>query len=471
MQKANSAWLMMRFLMRSMSNSNLAKSVSNFISTYSNIGNRHVVGVSGGADSMVLLALMYELKIPVIAVHYNFMLRGAAADQDQQLVEDFCQAKSIPFFAKRQDAAAYAQQNKLSIQEAAREMRYAFFREIMQQENAHKIITAHHADDQVETVLLQLFRASGLKGMAGMPDAENDILRPLLHTSKDEIYQFAAENDIPFREDASNQTDKYQRNYVRNSLLPLIEERFPQARQNMLQSAQYFKEAQQLLQQRMAQLRKKLLLPGPHQSWKLPIRSIMHLTARQTILFELFSDFGLRPTQLSELMNLLQASNGARLDLQDYVIFKDRDFLLIQAQQAEKSGDFFIHQSAGTLSMPTGKLKWQLVNEPLVSVKYDSNMAYLDAAVIDLPFRVRPVKTGDYFYPLGMTKKKKISRYMIDRKFSPLQKEQAMVLEMIPEQGNGKKRLMWLIGERIDNRFRISDKTSSYYLFQYEPNV
>jgi len=123
------------------------------------------------------------------------------------------------------------------------------------------------------------------------------------------------------------------------------------------------------------------------------------------------------------------------------------------------------------LSMPTGKLKWQLVNEPLVSVKYDSNMAYLDAAVIDLPFRVRPAKTGDYFYPLGMTKKKKISRYMIDRKFSPLQKEQAMVLEMIPEQGNGKKRLMWLIGERIDNRFRISDKTSSYYLFQYEPNV
>lgn len=451
----------------------LEKTVSNFIKKHSSTKAKHLIGVSGGADSMVLLAILQKLKVPVIAVHYNFMLRQKDADLDQTMVEDFCNQNDISIFIKKEDAQKYADDKKLGIQEVAREMRYSFFREVMEKKGATKILTAHHADDQVETILFNLLRASGIKGLAGMPVAENDILRPLISVSKEEIYAYAKQNNIPFREDESNASDKYQRNFLRNNIIPQLEVRFPNAKENILKSANHLNEAAIIYTQRLEQIKKKLLEKVDEANWRLPIRKLKHYEPLDTILYELFKFFGVSQTQLPELVKLLEAKNGARLELADYTVYKDRNFLLIRQTPASagmtQSVEVFIDTEKGSAQLKQGKLSWEFISERIGSVKFDKNIATLDAKNIELPFKLRAPKDGDYFYPLGMKKKKKLSRYFIDNKFSPLGKEQALVLEMIPNKGAGDKRIMWLIGERIDNRFRISESTTSYYKFTFKP--
>lgn len=447
----------------------LQKIVSNFLKKHSSPNAKHILGVSGGADSMVLLAVLHKIGLPVIAVHFNFMLREIDADLDEAVVYDFCKKNDIPLFIKKEDAQLYAVDNKLSIQVAAREMRYSFFREVMAKEGATKIITAHHADDQVETILFNLLRASGIKGLAGMPVAENDILRPMISISKEEIYSYAKENNIPFREDVSNASEKYQRNFLRNNIIPQLEERFPNAKENILKSANYLNEAAIIYEQRMEEIKKKLIEQTGEANWQLPIRKLKHYEALNTVLFECFKDFGIARTQLPELLKLIDADNGARLELEKYNVYKDRNFLFIQSKTIEEIKEVFIEKEKGNAQLAKGKLFWELVNEPIGSVKFDKNIATLDAKNIELPFKVRATKEGDYFYPLGMKKKKKLSRYFIDNKFSPIDKEQTLVLEMMPRSGDGNKRIMWLISHRIDNRFRISDHTTSYYKFTFIP--
>jgi tRNA(Ile)-lysidine synthase len=437
--------------------------VSNFIKKHSSPNAKCIIGVSGGADSMVLLAVLHKIGLPIIAVHYNFMLREKDADLDQALVEDYCQQNNIPCFVKKQNAQEYADKNKVGIQEAAREMRYAFFREVMAKEGATKIITAHHADDQVETVLFNLLRASGIKGLSGMPVAENDILRPLITVSKEEIYDYAKENNIPFREDTSNASDKYQRNFLRNNIIPQLEERFPNAKENILKSANHLSEATLIYEQRMTGIKKKLIEEVNESSFRVPIRKLKHVEPINTILYECFKGFGLQQNQLPELIKLIDAENGAKLELSDYRVYKDRNFLLIQSKKEAAHNDVFIESEKGHVQLKNGKLSWELIKEPVHSAKFDKNVATLDAKNMHLPFRVRKSREGDYFYPLGMKKKKKLSRYFIDNKFSPIDKENALVVEM-------DKKIIWLMSQRIDNRFRISDNTKSYYKFTFKPS-
>ncbi len=429
-----------------------------------------LIGVSGGVDSMVLLSILYKLKIPLAVAHFNFMLRNEEANLDQQLVEDYCKKNDISFFVKKQDADQFAKERKIGIQEAAREMRYSFFREIMGQKGITEMVTAHHADDQVETILFNLLRASGIQGLQGMPEAENNILRPLIRVSKDVLYKYAQENAIPFREDKSNTSTKYQRNFLRNQIIPLLEERFPNAQENILQAATYLSDINILYKQRMQQIRKKMLIKVDATNYRLAIRKLKQYEAQNTILFELFKSFSITRAQLPELVKLLDADNGARLNLADYVIYKDRNFLLVQSKQHETSQSCFIEKEKGQIRLRSGELTWVFINTPIQSVKFDKNTALLDAKGIELPFRVRSPRAGDYFYPLGMQKKKKLARYFIDHKFSPLDKKDALVLEMIPRSGNKNKRIMWLIGERIDNRFRIAETTRGYYKFTFKPN-
>jgi tRNA(Ile)-lysidine synthase len=298
-------------------------------------------------------------------------------------------------------------------------------------------------------------------------------LRPLISISKEEIYQYAKENNIPYREDASNFSDKYQRNFLRNNIIPQLEERFPNAKENILKSANHLSEAAKIYEQRMEQIKKKLLEQTSDTSWRLPIRKLKHYEPQNTILFEIFKKFGLTQTQLPELVKLLEAENGSRLELSDYVVYKDRKFLLIQetedADKISKIKEEFIKKEKGSMELSLGKLSWEFKNEPIHSIKFDRNIATLDAKNIQLPFKVRRPKEGDYFYPLGMNKKKKLSRYFIDNKFSPLEKEKALVLEMVPAVGENKKRILWLLGDRIDNRFRVSEATKGHWVFTFRP--
>ena len=441
----------------------LHETVSNFLKKQISSNAKYLIGVSGGADSMLLLAILHKLQISVIAAHFNFMLRDKDADADQALVADFCNEKGIPFFIKKENTQLYADENKVGIQEAAREMRYTFFREIMKKEGAEKLFTAHHADDQAETILFNLLRGSGIKGLSGMPVAENDILRPMISISKEEIYAYAKENNIPYREDASNASDKYQRNFLRNKIIPQLQERFPNAKENILKSAHLLAETNLIFEQRMLQIKKKLLEEKSDGNYRLPIRKLKHYEPLNTILYEVFKPFGVAQTQLPEFLKLIDAANGSRLELENYTVYKDRNFLLIQKNNQPAHQDYFIEKENGSVQLQNGKLSWQLIQEPIQSAKFDKNVATLDAKNITLPFRVRAPRPGDYFYPLGMKKKKKLSRFFIDNKYSPLDKERAIVIEM-------DRKILWLVGERIDNRFRISDKTSNHYKFTFKPN-
>ena len=425
-----------------------------------------LLAVSGGVDSVVLCELCKQAGYDFSIVHCNFQLRGEESERDERFVKDLGDKYKVEVKVKKFETEKYAAENKLSIQEAARALRYEWFGEVVQSSefgvrspdselsiiDYRLLLTAHHADDNAETVLMNYLRGTGLHGLTGIPVSNDHIRRPMLCFTRNEILLFAKDNNLEFVEDSSNLSNKYTRNLFRNEIIPAISKVYPQAKENLADNINRFKEIEKLYKLSVAEIKKKLLKEKRNE-WHIPVKQLMSYNNR-ALIYEIIADFGFTEKQIDELIKLAESESGRFIDSPafNYRIIRHRHWFIISSVQSGLSATIIIEEKDKSVVFEKGVLQIEKTgNLKPVTGNY---IACLDTKEITYPLILRKWKQGDYFYPLGMKKKKKLSRFFIDNKFSKTDKEKAWVIE-------SDKRILWVVGHRIDERFKITDKTRS----------
>lgn len=419
-----------------------------------------LLAVSGGVDSVVLCELCHRAGYSFSIAHCNFQLRGEESVRDENFVRSLAQRYNVRVHVIHFETEKYASEHKLSIQVAARNLRYQWFRELLSQFQIQKLLTAHHANDNIETILMNFFKGTGITGLRGMLPKQGDIVRPLLFATKETIKQFAEENKLTWVEDISNAQDKYTRNFIRHQLMPVITEMYPQAESNLLANIQRFREVEFLYRQTIQKHLKKLV-EQKGAELHIPILKLKNTNAAATILYEILHPLNFTPKQSEEALHLIESETGKYIASSTHRIFKNRNWLIIAPNDTSIAENIIIEEGQTSVQFAGGNLNFR--NEPPTSnpilsgvegLPTSNNIAFLNAAEIKYPLILRKWKPGDYFYPLGMRKKKKLARFFIDNKLSATEKEKTWVLEM-------DKKIIWVIAHRIDDRFRITPDTKS----------
>lgn len=451
---------------------------------------RLLLAVSGGIDSVVLCKLCHQAGYDFVIAHCNFQLRGAESDADEAFVKKIGELYNKPVLVKRFDTNAYAAQHKVSIQVAARELRYDWFDRETSNVNregvdphltvpadasrltpdasrltAHAsrlpshVVTAHHLNDNIETMLMNFFKGTGIAGIRGILARYGKIVRPLLFAPKEALQQFAREHQLSWREDSSNQSDKYARNYFRNQVIPLVKNVYPEAENNLAQNLQRFKEIELLYHQSVNQHKKKLL-EYKGSEVHIPVLKLKKTEPLKTIVYEIIKDYHFSAEQVAGVIALLHSETGKYVQSSTHRIIRNRNWLIISTNTPAETSHIVI-DAPGRVAFGMGQL--ELVLRPYAELVMNSSTstAFLDASKIKFPLLLRKWKTGDYFYPLGMEKKKKLGRFFIDLKLSKTAKEKIWVLEM-------DKKIIWVVGYRIDNRFRLTPSTQQVLQIQLE---
>ncbi len=417
---------------------------------------RLLLAVSGGLDSVVLATCSSLLELDFAIAHVNFQLRGTESDRDELFVRQLADKLSVPFFVQKSDTAEIAARLKLSIQVTARNLRYDWFEELAAdpEHPFHFILTGHHLDDNIETMLMHFFRGTGIAGMTGMPEKNGRLFRPLLRFSRQQLKQFANDRHVEWVEDSSNASIDYTRNYFRNELIPSIEKVFPDLHRNLANNLHRFSETRELFDQAIDRHKKKLLVADGNEL-HIPILLLKKTQPTFSILYELIKDFHFSPDQTGEVIRLMDGSNGKYISSSTHRIIRNRRWLILAPLNHDTPSQMVIDVNEKEVRYPDGllRLKMKFLNEP-EAVSSDPAVAVLDADKILFPLVLRKWKAGDYFYPLGMKKKKKIARFLIDQKVSKTAKEKIWVLVM-------DNQIIWVVGQRIDDRFRIKESTRS----------
>ncbi|MBK7289276.1 MAG: tRNA lysidine(34) synthetase TilS [Chitinophagaceae bacterium] len=425
-----------------------------------------LLAVSGGVDSVVFCELCKQAGFDFTIAHCNFQLRGAESERDEQFVRNLGKKYDVEVFVKKFDTEKYATENKLSTQEAARNLRYEWFGELMNSqlsignvENPIHLLTAHHADDNAETIAMNFFRGTGLHGLTGIPSKNEYIKRPLLEFSKDELLAFAKENNLEFVEDSSNQSSKYTRNYFRNEIIPAISKIYPQVKDNLLDNINRFKEIEKLYQLSVGELKKKICKQKGNET-HIPVNKLMSYN-NKALIYEIIHPFNFQEKQVEELIKLADSDSGKYITSPDnqYRIIKHRLWFIISPVVATESVNIIIEENDKQILFALGSINIESTSNNKPSTSND--IATLNAKEIKFPLLLRKWKTGDYFYPLGMKKKKKVSRFLIDSKLSKTEKENIWVIE-------SNQRICWVVGQRIDDRFKITEKTKEVLKLTYQ---
>lgn len=424
-----------------------------------------IIAVSGGVDSVVLTDLVFKAGFNFTIAHCNFQLRGIASDSDEQFVKKLGEKYNKEVLVKCFNTEAYANEHKVSIQVAARELRYSWFQEIVSRGQlvvsnlpthnspfSTQLLTAHHADDNIETVLMNIFRGTGISGLHGILPIQANIIRSLLFAKKAAIIAYAQEQNLSWVEDASNASDKYSRNFFRHQIIPLVQEVYQQADENLLANIERWKEVEQVYNQSI-QFTKSKLLSYKGNEVHIPVLLLLKQQPLNTITYEIVKDYGFIPAQVIDIIQLLKAENGKFVASLTHRIIRNRNWLIIAPFASLEAMHILIEANEPLIHFENGSLAFGIkqIGSP---ISEDANLVQLDAAKVQFPLLLRKWKTGDYFYPLGMQKKKKISRLLIDKKLSATEKEKIWVLE-------SNQRIVWVVGQRIDNRFKITSSTKS----------
>lgn len=419
-----------------------------------------LLAVSGGVDSVVLCELCKKAGYDFAIAHCNFKLRGNDSDRDEQFVQQLAEKYAVPFYVTTFDTNAIAKATKKSIEETARNLRYEWFEEIRRKNNYVFIATAHHANDNIETVLMNFFRGTGIKGLHGILPRQNKIVRPLLFVKKAELETFAEVNKLAFVTDYTNEQNDFTRNYFRNELIPAIQKVFPAAEENLQNNITRLGEAEQLYIEAI-NLHKKKLLAIKGNEVHIPVLKLQQTKPLQTVLFEIIKDYGFTSNQTVEVAALLQSASGKYVQSSTHRIIRNRKWLIISPNKTDEAANILIEESDKTIAFELGLLQIEKHSE-LLTINHQLSTAQLDAAEIRFPLLLRKWKQGDYFYPLGMKKKKKLSRFFIDQKLSLTDKEKVWVLEI-------NKKIVWVIGLRIDDRFKITANTREVLQINWQP--
>lgn len=406
---------------------------------------RLLLAVSGGVDSMLLAHLLWEGDYQLGIAHCNFKLRGAASDADEELVRNWATERGIPFFCEQFDTPLLLKDSQLSLQALARELRYAFFQKIWAQEDYDYIVTAHHADDQVETILMQMSKGCGIRGIRGMlPKNSRAVVRPLLFTSKSNIRGYAQLQGIPFREDASNDKDDYQRNLIRHKVVPVLRELNPQLAPTLRAHNERFREVERLYHQALQQQRDQLLRTEGARVL-LSIEALEASPAPRSFLHEWLYPLGFSTEQIEQIWEGRNGDPGARYPSESHELLRDRGQWILHSKTLQQERKVLRDR---TLQLPEGLLELRMLQPPF-HFKSDPQYAYFDLESLELPLYLRHWEKGDSFCPFGMNgQHKKLSDFFIDEKYDQFQKERQWLL------CSGED-IIWVMGKRSDERFKV----------------
>jgi len=410
-------------------------------------GKKLLIAVSGGVDSMVLLDLFYKLRFDICVVHCNFQLRGKESDGDELFVQVKSKKLKVKSYFIRFDTEKYSKENKLSIQIAARKLRYNWFQEIISL-GFDYVLTAHHLDDNVETFLINFTRGTGLEGLTGIPTQNGNIIRPLLPFSREEIENYALENKIQWREDSSNTSDKYFRNKLRHDIVPLLKELNTGFLDSFQNTLHHLQQAESLVNDASKLVYEKVVIVKENQL-EIQLKPLLTFQNYKSYLYQWLKEY--RFSAWNDIYDLVEAQSGKQVFSNTHVLLKDRNKLILSERKAaSKTEVYFIDSIESKVNIP---LKLSFCKVLNIS-EINSNCIFVDEDKIKFPLTIRKWQEGDAFYPLGMTGKKKLSKYFKDEKYSLLDKENQWLLCSADQ-------IVWVIGKRADNRFKTLKTTQN----------
>jgi len=417
-----------------------------------------LLAVSGGVDSVVMCELFHQAGFNFGVAHCNFGLRGLESDEDEQFVKALSGKYGVGFHAERFETEIYAKENGVSIQMAARELRYNWFEKLRKTKNYDCIAVAHHKDDEIETFLINLIRGTGIAGFHGIHPKNNFIVRPLMFTTKNEIEKFAQKVKLSFRNDSSNQELKYKRNKIRHSIIPILKEINPNLEETIAQNIGKIRDVEQIYRDHISEKRKEVVTERGENAVML-IEKLKALTPLQTYLFEFLNSYNFGSTIIDDIISSLDGISGKQFFSSTHRLLKNRDELIITKLVDTEEAEREIPEGQRVIDYPLKMKMNQIANNTDFEIPENEHIASLDYDKLKFPLKLRKWKKGDAFFPLGMNSSKKLSDFFIDNKVPINEKENIFVIE-----SEGK--IIWIVGHRIDNRYKITETTENIYLVE-----
>jgi tRNA(Ile)-lysidine synthase len=421
-------------------------------------GEKILLAVSGGIDSMVMTHLFLKSGIEAGIAHCNFSLRQIESDLDEEMVRQFAADNNLEFFSTRFETKKFATENKLSVQMAARELRYRWFESIRSEHGYKSVAVAHNLNDNIETLLINLIRGTGIAGLRGMKPASNNIIRPMLFASRKEIVSYCEKNRITYREDRSNADTKYLRNKIRHQIIPLLKEINPSIESALSETADILMGINEIVNDYISIIRANIS-EQREDCTVFKIKLLNPFLGNRAVLFELFKPFGIAEVNPDDLTRIIRGKTGSRLITGSYIILKNRNEIVVSPLKVKPEAIMIIYKP-GDLKMISGidSVKSLKVTRNF-RIPQDQANACLDADKLSFPLILRKWLPGDFFFPLGMKQKKKLSDYFTDNKYSIFDKENSLILE-----SDGK--IVCILGDRIDDRFRITEDTKKVLIIK-----
>jgi len=421
-------------------------------------GSKILAAVSGGMDSVVMAHLLKASGLNFSIAHCNFQLRGDEATRDQEFCNQLAQQFRVKFHTINFDTSAYAAQHKQSIQMAARELRYQWFEQLRQQHGYDVIALAHHQNDTIETILLNLTRGTGIAGLHGILPRNGNLVRPLLFLGRDEVHEIIKQNKFDFVEDSSNAATKYARNKLRHEVIPKLKELNPSLEKTFENSLQHFRGMEMLLELRLIELKKELFIFEGDEVY-IPLTALKELEPKRLLLFNLLQEYGFNETSVNDLIASLHKHPGRVFESNNFMIVLDRDKLILTKKNTHWQNSVQINENDHEVLYRNYQVNLLHDDSPLI-IKDNPLAATIDTELLIYPLTIRAWQQSDFFYPLGMKTRKKLSDFFIQQKI-PLHEK-----NNIPLLVNGNGDIMWIAGHRISERYKVNDNTKKVTIFE-----
>ena len=417
-----------------------------------------LAAVSGGMDSVLMVHLLKSAGFNFAIAHCNFQLRGDESDSDQQFCRHLAQHFEVPFYTTRFDTTAYVAERKFSTQMAGRELRYQWFEQIRQQLGYSVIALAHHQNDAIETILLNLTRGTGIAGLHGILPKNGLMVRPMLFLSRDEIKNIIKENSIAYVEDSSNASVKYARNKIRLEVIPKLKELNPGLEQTFEINLDRFRELEVLLMQKVSEVKRDLFITNGNKIY-IGLDAVRKLEPKRLLLYNVLQEYGFNETTVNDLISALDKHPGRIFESPGFSLLLDRDQLILKPKRQQNNQPVYLKEDDHDVIFGNYKLTLLHDESPLI-IKNNPMAASIDAGLLVYPLTLRPWQSGDYFYPLGMKTQKKLSDFFISQKVPLILKNEIPILV------NGNGEIIWVGGYRPDDRYKVTDKTKKVTIFE-----
>lgn len=415
---------------------------------------RVLVALSGGVDSVVLGTLMLRSGYTFSVAHCNFHLRGEESNRDERFVRSWAEKNKVELFVSEFDTYKHMQQKGISLEMAARELRYSMFKNLMTSQGFSLLATAHHADDSAETFFINLLRGTGIAGLHGILPKHDNIVRPLLFATRKDIFDFAKANNIPFVEDSTNEETQFLRNKIRHRLFPLLKDLCPNFDTVIKKDIDRLRETEIVFRSVIERLRADIIEKESN-ICKINIDRLRKLHPIRILLYELLSEYGFNETDSNNVLASLDKESGKQFFSKTHRLLKDRNYLFITPLNADQHQErYLLNESQNMVNYPMHLIIETLEDLTFVNISKDRNIAMFDKDMLQFPLVLRHWKQGDAFVPFGMRKSKKLSDFFTSEKYSLIEKQQQWLLCS----GND---IIWIVGRRMDNRYRISEKTKT----------